>query len=249
MRGGTAGLRHRRRALRLLCLLHLLCLLCMVCLQMPPCLLGASPPAHCFPCLPPAANAGVGGDYEPRSLRLLRRGGTFISLRAGHSFASILASTLKGCVAGRRVGRTTGAPALAATRAPAPAPYAASSGRCCAWGPHYISSSVAPNGAQLVQVGVLWQWSRAVSIALPPTAGRPGIEAAPLPPPPAGGQALGRGQAQGRCAGGAAAGARRVSEPQWALPPPPVQCMTARLHPWLSAPNRLSPHPTGRPTT
>lgn len=40
--------------------------------------------------------AGVGGDYEPRSLGLLKRSGTYVSLRAGPSNAAILASTLKG---------------------------------------------------------------------------------------------------------------------------------------------------------
>lgn len=64
-----------------------------------------APPVHTPaarpPCRPhsPASvpSAGVGGDYEGRSLPLLRRGGMFVSLRAGDSMAAIALATLKGC--------------------------------------------------------------------------------------------------------------------------------------------------------
>eukprot|EP00887_Chlorella_sp_A99_P001387 scaffold8.g1387.t1 len=65
---------------------------------------------------------GVGGDYQWRSLPLLRRTGMYVSLRAGHSPGAILYATLKGKL-------------LAFLRL----------------GPHYHDSSVAGSGAQLAQ--------------------------------------------------------------------------------------------------
>lgn len=71
---------------------------------------------------------GVGGDYEPRSLGLLKRSGTYVSLRAGPSNAAILASTLKGKLLGM-----------------------------LRLGPHYYSSGVSPNGRQLAEVAEVWK--------------------------------------------------------------------------------------------
>ncbi|KAL4443657.1 hypothetical protein ABPG75_011394 [Micractinium tetrahymenae] len=71
---------------------------------------------------------GVGGDYEPRSLRLLKRSGTYVSLRAGDTNAAILVATLKGKLLG-----------------------------LLRLGPHYYSSGVSPNGRQLAEVAEVWK--------------------------------------------------------------------------------------------